>query len=313
MENKILIDLINSNINIKKIVKNSRTMLSNNDIKKNELLNQLLLEHNKLQDSSEEYIKLSDKTNKILDYCDKNSINIITIFDDVYPSKLIAISDPPLILFYRGNINLITNTICIAVIGSRKPTNHGAKIAVRFGEVLAEKGITVVSGLATGIDVNGHIGSLSKNGSNIAILPTGMDKIYPQKNKEIYNKIIDNNGCIFSEYLPFSNIYKRNFIYRDRLESGISNGIIIVEAASKSGTMHTANYAYTQHKPIGVYVHGQKFINYKETQGNRELLKNELIIPLRNPDSIANFIHLTKQNTNISTRYEQSDLFDYSN
>lgn len=307
MEKDILISLLKANININKIF-SQHPLLTAPVISNTEFIGALEKAYAQLQSSVDLFAKIQNDTAKILDYCHKKDIHTISIFDTEYPKKLLAIKDPPLVLFYRGNIDILSNTISIAVIGSRKPTDHGNKIAARFGEVLAENKITVVSGLAEGIDVHGHIGSLAKSGLNIAILPTGMDRIYPKKNAAVYQEILDKGGCIFSEYLPFSTVYKSNFIYRDRLESGISNGIIIVEAAVKSGTMHTADYALSQNKIMGVYVHSAKFSEYKEIGGNKVLLQNPRISPLRYPDSIKHFIHIVKHTPQSMHSY-QTTLF----
>jgi len=271
MQTEMLIALLKANININRIL--SMYPFEKDSIDSNSnLIHALTHEYEKLQFSNTSFLEIKRETYHIMEYCIKNKIKLLSIFDKDYPKKLLDIKTPPLLLFYRGNIEVLSNMNSVAVIGSRNSTTHGNKVAYRFGEVLAENNIAVVSGLAEGIDIYAHRGSLSKAGANIAILATGMDQIYPSKSIAVYQEILDKGGCIFTEYLPFSPVHKSNFVYRDRLESGISNGIIVVEAALRSGTMHTAEYAFKQNKIIGVYVHSNKFSNYSGIYGNKKLL-----------------------------------------
>lgn len=186
-----------------------------------------------------------------------NDIKLLKYIDSDYPDNLKKIYDPPMILFYKGNINLLKNK-SIAVIGSRKPTEYGIKIATQIGKDISNKGINVVSGLATGIDAYAHFGSLLANGNTIAILGNGIDQIYPKENEALY-KNIAKKGLILSEYIIGTKPSPMNFPARNRIISGISDDIIVVEAASKSGTIITVDYALDQGKTVYAVPRTNKF------------------------------------------------------
>lgn len=242
-----------------------------------------------------------DKTKKIIKNCQKENIEIITLGDSKYPYKLRYIDNAPIILYYKGNISFINNTTSIAVIGTRNPTVHGMNAAIRFGEILAENGITVVSGLAKGCDTGGHKGCLNKNGKTVAVLAGGLDKISPEENKLLAYSILDRGGCLLSEYPPYEKPFKAAFIQRDRIQSGLSDGIIVVETGIKSGTMHTVNFSKLQNRYLAVYNHSKNFDSFEQVQGNKKLINENSAIPLREPHSILNFIKKCQD-----AKYEQN-------
>ncbi len=149
--------------------------------------------------------------------------------------------------------------IRIAIIGTTKPTEYGKKTAYRIAERVAEAGLNVISGLARGIDTEAHKGCINAGGRTLAFLPSPIDNIYPPENRELANKIIENNGCILSEYPSGTKMSKYHFIARDRLQAGFSKKIIVIETPEKDGTMHTVNFANELHRDIGVIIpHNEK-------------------------------------------------------
>lgn len=221
--------------------------------------------------SLSDIIKAQENIKKIKEFCYKNKIGFIGVNDIQYPKQLLDIPDAPIFLFYKGNIKAIKD-IGIAVIGTRKPTQNGSMIAKNIGKLLAEKNVSVISGLAIGCDTEAHLGCLEGKGNTIAVMPCGLDNIYPKVNKFLAERILSNNGCLISEYLPKQRIFKNNFIERDRLQSGLSKGIIVVETSISSGTMHTVNFAKKQHRHLAVYKHEVEYDKDEQVQGNKKLI-----------------------------------------
>ncbi len=180
----------------------------------------------------------------------KKSVEYICIDDDEYPTNLKNIYNSPKVLFYKGNINILKKDICLAMIGSRKCTAYGINCAKSFSKQLAGLGINIVSGLAIGIDSYAHIGCLEGNGKTIGVLGSPIDNILPKKNTYLAQKILDSDGLIISEYNVGDNVFPSNYVHRNRIISGISDGVIVVEAAKKSGSLITADYALEQGKNV---------------------------------------------------------------
>lgn len=186
---------------------------------------------------------------KYAEYMQKHEIKMITIFDEKYPQNLRNIYDPPVVLYIRGNENII-NEFSIAIIGSRICSNYGKQVAKQFAYNLSKYNINIVSGLAKGIDTYAHVGTIQAKKTTIAVIGSGLDIIYPEENKKLYEEIIKNNGAIISEYIVGTKPEKLNFPERNRIISGLSKGILVVEANKKSGTFITVDFALEQGKNI---------------------------------------------------------------
>lgn len=186
---------------------------------------------------------------KYAEYMQKHEIKMITIFDEKYPQNLRNIYDPPVVLYIRGNENII-NEFSIAIIGSRVCSNYGKQVAKQFAYNLSKYNINIVSGLAKGIDTYAHVGTIQAKKTTIAVIGSGLDIIYPEENKKLYEEIIKNNGAIISEYIVGTKPEKLNFPKRNRIISGLSKGILVVEANKKSGTFITVDFALEQGKNI---------------------------------------------------------------
>lgn len=193
--------------------------------------------------------KYRNELEKYLDYMKRNNIELITIEDKEYPDKLKLIYDPPIVLYIKGNKKIL-NEKSVAIVGCRLCTKYGENIAKKLAYNLSLNNINVISGLARGIDSCAHKGSLNGEGKTIAVVGCGLDRVYPEENKELFNKIINNNGAIISEYVIGTKPLAKNFPKRNRIISGLSNGVIVVEAREKSGTLITADFALEQGKEV---------------------------------------------------------------
>lgn len=176
-------------------------------------------------------------------------IEIINKTDKNYPKKLLQIQNPPKQLYVGGNSDLLNQT-SIAIVGSRKATEYGKKYAAIFAKKIAKAGISIISGMATGIDSIAHIYSMKEEGKTIAVLGSGFDHIYPRENYYLYQKIIQNGGCVITEYPPETEVDMANFPRRNRMISGLALGVLVVEARKRSGSTITAKYAIQQKKEV---------------------------------------------------------------
>lgn len=169
--------------------------------------------------------------------------------DTNYPNRLAQIQNPPEKLYVEGN-ETILNQDAIAIVGTRNCTRYGEKCTSKFARELSKKGICIVSGLARGIDTIAHINSMEEEGKTIAVLGSGFNNIYPEENQYLYQKIIANGGCIVTEYPPETPVDKARFPKRNRIISGLSMGVLVIEARYRSGTSITAKHAMSQHKEV---------------------------------------------------------------
>ncbi len=180
----------------------------------------------------------------------QQNIEVVTLVSDHYPKLLKEIETPPLVLYCKGNIKLL-NSKTIAVVGTRRPTRYGKEMTAQFSSALAKAGLTIVSGLADGVDAEAHKTTLEVKGNTIAVLGCGVNEIYPVSNSGLYREII-NKGLIISEYKPNEKPQTYYFPARNRIIAGLCAGILITEAAEKSGSMHTKNYALEYNRNLFV-------------------------------------------------------------
>jgi DNA processing protein len=189
-----------------------------------------------------------EQTYKILQWLDKPNHHLVTILDDDYPELLKQIQSAPPVLYAIGQREAL-GYIHFAIVGSRNPTVGGKRLAEEFAAELSKAGLTICSGLALGIDYHSHLGSLNVNCSTVAVLGNGLASIYPARHKKMASLIIE-NGLLLSEYPPETKPNPGNFPQRNRIISGMSTGVLVVEAAKKSGSLITANYALEQGRDV---------------------------------------------------------------
>lgn len=170
--------------------------------------------------------------------------------DRNYPKKLLEIRGHPKRLYVIGEEKLLNQEQTLAIVGSRKCSKKGEKEAKKLAQYLSAQGICIVSGMAIGIDTMAHKGALQERGKTIAVLPSGFNNIYPKENKELYQQILEQGGCIVSEYREHEKVNMQNFSQRNRLIAGLSQGVLVVEAKYRSGSSITAKHAKLQHKPV---------------------------------------------------------------
>jgi DNA processing protein len=179
----------------------------------------------------------------------KLSVEYVTINDSNYPFNLTDLDDAPLVLYIKGKLKS-SDVNAVAIVGSRKMTSYGREVTERFALELANFGVTIVSGLAFGIDVVAHKASLAAGGRCIAVLASGLDQITPCTNEWLGIKIIKSGGALVSEY-PLGTVPHRSFFpFRNRIISGLSKAVLIVEGMRKSGTLHTASHAAKQGREV---------------------------------------------------------------
>ena len=210
-----------------------------------------------------------------------DDMGITTYFDYDYPQLLCQIKNPPLVLYYRGEISVLQNR-CIAVVGTRSATEKGKYHARSFAREIAAQGYTVVGGLSAGIETAAHIGAMS-TGATCAVLASGIDVVYPSENKELYNKICE-NGVVISEHMPGARTGKYAIPLRNRIISGLCESVLLIEAPEKSGSLTIINHAVDQNRDV--YVLDDKSTSY-EFSGNRMLIQDGAAA-VTNPYDIIN-------------------------
>ena len=184
-------------------------------------------------------------------WLDKNNVHVVTASSYAYPALLKEISDPPSVLFYKGTLNKDMQ-LPLAIVGTRRCTDYGKDVARTFGRELVKAGATVISGLATGIDAYAALGALSVEGAQdptVAVLGCGIDVVYPKGNEKLYGAIAE-RGCLLTEFLPRTPALPQNFPIRNRIISGLSLGVLVVEAGERSGSAITARLALEQGREV---------------------------------------------------------------
>ena len=220
-------------------------------------------------------------------------IKEIKIEDEKYPNQLKEIKNPPNKIFLVGNEKVLQSD-GIAVIGSRCNTEYGEKYATKFSKELAKQGLTIISGMAVGIDGFAHKGALSVGGKTIAVLGSGFNNIYPEENKELFKQIIENDGAIITEYEPDVKPNSENFPKRNRIVSGLSKGVLVIEAVYRSGTSITAKLAQSQGRKVFCIPSN---LERKNGVGTNQLIKEGASLET-NIDDILNAIKVERKAEN---------------
>lgn len=176
--------------------------------------------------------------------------DVLSLDDGSYPYLLREIADPPITLYVKGNWQACFDMPCIAIVGSRRCSTYGENASLMLARDLAERGICIVSGLARGIDTAAHRGAIEANGKTIAVLGTGIGQVYPKENAKLVERILETGGAIVSQFPLETPPIPENFPYRNRIISGLSLGIVIVEASERSGSLITARLAIEQNREV---------------------------------------------------------------
>ncbi len=222
---------------------------------------------------AETFLRERDKIDpdKALFGVENRGVNYLTLEDDNYPKMLKQISDPPAVLYYRGDLFNCNLDRTVAVVGSRKSTYHAKEAVRKILSELTGTDICIVSGLAAGIDTTAHEAAMDNGLKTIGVIASGFDFIYPSSNKRLYEKIEKENGAVVTEYYPTFQPLKFRFPQRNRIVSGLSYGTLVAEASLKSGALITANLCLEQGREL-MCIPG--LISNPNTEGIYKLLKN---------------------------------------
>ena len=227
-------------------------------------------------------------------------MEILNIENDLYPEMLRKIKNPPKKLYVCGN-KMVLNSNCISVVGSRTNTKYGEKWCKKFVKEFINYGVTIVSGMALGIDKIAHGSAINNGGTTIAVMPSGFNNIYPKENLKLYEQIILSGGCVITEYNPNEKASSKKFLERNRIVSGISIATIVVEAAYRSGTSVTAKLANEQERDV--YCIPGSLDNPKSI-GTNKLIKEFAKIALSPNDVLENYKFLHKKDKIITTNIQ---------
>lgn len=219
-------------------------------------------------------------------------MKIIQWEDTCYPESLKEIESPPSTLYCLGNTKLL-NSPNLAIVGSRKASEYGKRQAYQFAQVLAKSGMTIVSGMALGIDTQAHLGALKVKQKTIAVLGSGFHHIYPPENETLFCEILEKDGLILSEYEPNQMVKSSHFPARNRIISGLSKGVLVVEAAYRSGSSITAQYAKQQKRKLYAIPSN---IGNKNGVGTARLIRQGAKIVISPQDILEDFDDLCKNN-----------------
>ena len=250
----------------------------------------VLFEEQEISETGRESLKDRNLTacHGILEECNRKGIHICTLTDAAYPARLKNITDPPLVLYYKGRLPDMDSSPVIAAVGTRRATAYGLNVARRIGGQIAKCGGMVVTGMATGIDAAACGGALSAGGMVIGVLGCGADVVYPLSNKGLYADV-ERYGCLLSEFAPGTPPMKWNFPKRNRIMSGLSNGVLVVEAPEKSGALITARQAAEQGRDVFV-VPGN--VDVATCAGSNALLRDGAIAVSNGWDILEEYVFL---------------------
>ncbi len=237
-------------------------------------------------------IRTSGKLDKMLEKLQNSKIKYITINSPDYPEKLKNIDIPPFLLYYIGNISLL-NSRCFGIVGSRVCTRYGKEQTERFAEAISKAGMTIVSGLAEGIDGHAHQGVMKIKGKAIGVLAGGLDNIYPAINVQLARDIVQNDGLILSEKAPDVFPKKYTFVQRNRIIAGLSDGILVTEAGKDSGALYTVNFALDMGKDIFALPGN---CNSSASEGTNHLIKQFYSCCVTRPEEIIETMSKNYQN-----------------
>lgn len=197
-------------------------------------------------------------------------LNAVTVADEQYPKLLKEIFDPPAVLFYRGSLDAV-NALCLAVVGTRQATIYGKRATEELVHTLAGLGLTIVSGLAYGIDAAAHQATLAAKGKTVAVLANGLDTVYPTAHYHLTEEIVASGGLLLSEFPPGTVALKQNFVQRNRIIAGLCRATLVIEGALESGALITARYALEANREV-LAVPGSIFA--PQAKGVNELLRS---------------------------------------
>jgi len=280
-----------------------RIILENKEILDREEFIEILIEKKELKE--EEILKANEKSRieKQIRVLRQEKVRRLTVLDNDYPEKLIELEDAPPVLYCRGKI-LPGDSNAVSIVGTRSATEYGRNAARALARKLSGLGITIVSGMAVGIDTQAHIGALEGGGRTLAVMGTGIDLIYPSSNRNLAIKIVE-HGALLTELPPLSKALPYHFPARNRIISGLSKAVIVIEAAEKSGVFSTVRWALEYGRDVYA-LPGD--INRKVSEGTNKLIKDGAI-PLT---SYKDLLDNTDLVTTVQKKGEEKDSSELS-
>lgn len=260
----------------------------------------------------EDLIRSNNEANRILENSANQRIKVLSCNDALYPHKLKRLDDYPVIFYIKGDIHSINYDYSVAIIGTRQPSDFGFRAGRKISGIFAEHEFSIISGLAIGCDTAGHLGAVEKNKPTVAVLASGIDIIYPKENKLLAERILETGGALMSEYELGFKPQPQTFVHRDRLQTALSDGLIVLETDIKGGTMHAVNAAKRLNVPIACLSgHPAQYNGFDKIRGNTMLIEGGAS-SLGSPEQIDQFMvrlnpnikgdELTPQNESISER-----------
>ena len=241
-------------------------------------------------------LDIFSKADHIIEESLKSGHEIISYADAKYPTRIRKINDPPLLLFAKGNTSALENAHIGALIGKRKPSTYGIEASKTLGIRMAEESITVVSGMAAGCDTAGHFGCLSNDGIAVGVLAHGLDTIFPRTSEKLAEKLLEKNGLLISEYPFGTQPTKFSYVERDRIQSGLSDFVFVVETDVEGGTMHTVGFAEKQHRQVTCLDFPEDAYDQGIASGNKMLIKERRAVSYSLEDNFNDFITSITQN-----------------
>ncbi len=223
-----------------------------------------------------------DRVDDVIDYSAKKGYSFVTPDQTDFSERLRNTDYPPILLWYKGDVSLL-NSAGIAVVGTRAPSLYGKTMTKEFTLKLVEQGLVIVSGLARGIDTVAHRSALANTGKTIAVLGSGLDRIYPSENSFLVDEIIDKQGLVISEYPPGTKPDYQNFPTRNRIVSGLSLGVLVVETDMEGGSMITAELAFHQHREVFAIPHS---LDNPKGRGCNYMIRNNTAKMVENVEDI---------------------------
>ena len=230
------------------------------------------------------------KAEFIINKSEAEGIGYLTFLGDRFPNSLKWIPDAPVQIFYKGNLEVLNNGRRVAIVGTREPSPHGEKVAYKFGHFFAQEGCIVISGLAIGCDTLAHMGCVSAKGKTVAVLAHGLDQLGSASSRNLADKIIMEGGLLLSEYPVGTKPFKPFYIERDRIESALSKGIMVIETNLVGGTMHTVEFAKKQKRLIACYKHPEQYEEIPECRGNRKLISDGIASPVDSENTALQYV-----------------------
>lgn len=224
----------------------------------------------------------------------ENGIKAFSIHDEGYPERLRNIPDPPAILYVKGDASGLHGPRCLAVVGTREPTPYGEKVARRSAASAVDEGYAIVSGLAHGCDTLGHEGCLDRQGIGVAVMAHGLDKVYPAANRGLAERLLDAGGCLVSEYPVGMTPMRTAFAERDRIQSGLSDAVLVIETDVKGGTMHTVRFSREQKRVLACIEHPETWRHEDKTKGNQMLIADGWATPIADGEALLQLLRDTK-------------------